>query len=270
MLIQQQIKESFQLLADRQKLSAIHDELMQAGLLWQPEPQVQPQPKPIPELVPQREKVTPSGGTRSVGWAYYAMAACLVLAMSLGWYFLRAKKETDTDDKMVKDQKSSQHTQPTDTTKANTKPKTSPQSLPAPSPTVETSQPQLANQNEKLFDTYFTPSIRRQLPNSANDERLTAPRPRSESFQRIAQDTTDILSGIRLLRRGNARQAISTLEPTTSCVLPEWQANARWFLALAYLKNNQKDKAREQLQALLNGQSDLYQQEAQALTNALK
>ena len=89
-------------------------------------------------------------------------------------------------------------------------------------------------------------------------------------LDKIAQDTTDILSGIRLLRRGNARQAISTLEPTTSCVLPEWQANARWFLALAYLKNNQKDKAREQLQALLNGQSDLYQQEAQALTNALK
>ena len=260
--IQRQIKASYPLLADKTTLNSIHNELKQAGLLWQPEPYL---------IRPAIRKVEPNPDQETeytVGWTYYAIAASIVLTLGIGWYFFVKEDTKPTNDPVAQ-----QHP------KAN-KPVSSSQLEPAintktenngpistASPTQTSVSPE-AREYETLADAYFDPSVRRK--SITPDEPLTASHPSQDQWQRLPQDTTNVLTGIKLFNKGETAQAITALQSATSCILPDWQANARWFLALAYLKTNQPVKARKELQALQTGTTGLYKNEAETLLKSIK
>jgi hypothetical protein len=126
-----------------------------------------------------------------------------------------------------------------------------------------------------LFKQFFEPTIR--LTRLIIDDRFgtgNVPEPPEPGGSRISADTVAIRAAISSLERGRPRQAIRQLRPTLGCPLPDWQANARWFLALAYLRAQQPAEARPLLTQLARrspGQgSALYQTEAVSLLKALE
>lgn len=80
---------------------------------------------------------------------------------------------------------------------------------------------------------------------------LTAPGPdQLEKQQAISRDTSAIRLGLRLLQSREPAKAITVLEPARNCPLPDWQANARYLLALGYLQTEQLDRAKAELTTL--------------------
>ncbi len=264
---QRQIKTAYQINKYKIMLAGLQTDLQASGQLWQPGQPVSVEPTEqivVPEL--QRESV-PTPRPNPVP-ARIAMAATVLLALGLGFYVWQNQTADKTSGGIAR--QDDKQAPPIDTIQ---QPNHSPAS-PAPTsgsrpelvPPVG-QQPQLASRSEKLFDTHFDPILRRTPPD--DNPLLTGPRPSLEALDQIPQDTLAVLRGIKLLKQGKAKAAISQLVIATDCALPDWQANARWFLALAYLRDNQPDKASPLLRVLANGKSPLYQADAQTLLTAL-
>lgn len=95
----------------------------------------------------------------------------------------------------------------------------------------------------------FEPPTLRLDPTTRNGEPLlTGPGPdQLARRQGIARDTAAIRAGLTLLQNNKPAEAITRLQSARNCPLPDWQANARWLLALAYLQTDQVTKARNEL-----------------------
>ena len=273
---QRQIKTAYQINAASQikqhkaQLRQIHAELLAQGKLWQPTPEN----ISIATGINVGETIVstpePERRSRQVGLAYYAMAASVVAMIGIGWYFF-GRPEPDS---------------PTIAKNGNTDPKpsvaptdTARNSLPTiPTPTTSVTPPitptpapapQLANRFDSLFEQYFDPTLRRTTTDPNDPPRFAGPRPSPTAIDRIGADTTRIRQGISFLKNGKTKQAITALEPALSCALSDWQANARWFLALAYLKQQKPDLARPLLETLITGRANPYQTDAKTLLEQL-
>ena len=68
------------------------------------------------------------------------------------------------------------------------------------------------------------------------------------------QSVYTFYEGISLLGLQNAKAAIPILEKIKDDKDPKWREQSQWYLALAYLQNNEIDKAKDLLQDIQNGQ----------------
>lgn len=97
---------------------------------------------------------------------------------------------------------------------------------------------------------------------------LTGPGPdQLARRQAITRDTVAIRSGLTLLQQGKPADAIVRLQPARNCLLLDWQANARYLLALAYLQTNQVAQAKTELVPLR--QTPYFSREADRLLHEL-
>lgn len=96
------------------------------------------------------------------------------------------------------------------------------------------------------------PASLRLNPTTRNGEPLiTAPGPDQLVRRKaIARDTAAIRAGLTLLQQNQPAEAIARLLPARNCLLPDWQANARWLLALSYLQTDQIERAKTELTGL--------------------
>ncbi|GAA4418841.1 hypothetical protein GCM10023187_52650 [Nibrella viscosa] len=258
--IQRQIKAAYQISRNKTLLDEIHKELQHQGHLWQP-----------PKLEPANNQgeIAVEPVVRKINWGYIATAACVVLALGFGWYFYLQNDNSPTNEV------TKQEPEPNlpDTDAVISPGLSSPEPIQPPAQTLPSSQPRRKNQADtryaQLFKENFKPTVRHNPEEPADKPRFAAPRSVMEARLRIPEDTAAILAGIQLLRQGKIRQAITRLQPATDCALPDWQANAQWFLALAYLRNNQPAKARPLLQRLTAEPTELYQSQAQRLLTNL-
>ncbi|QHV94903.1 hypothetical protein [Spirosoma endbachense] len=98
---------------------------------------------------------------------------------------------------------------------------------------------------------YMEPDLRLDPTTRDGEPLLTAPGPDQVSrLQAIARDTSAIRAGFTLLQKNEPAQAIALLQPARNCPLPDWQANARYLLALGYLQTGQVDLAKAELGTL--------------------
>ena len=261
--VQRQIRTAYQISHQKALVHAAQASLNAGGQLWKPAPAQPRQSMPQHEISDQGRSIPfqPSR-KRHIGWPQYAMAASVVLALGIGWFALRPEPPKRNAPLARKVTPSTLPTTPSEPTTP-----VAAQTTAIASATRKKTMPAKATDGEVLFATYFTPVLRKRAV-APDPTRLTA-RPDLPPPERIAADTVAIKLGIALLKRGKTRAAIRELEPTTRCVLPDWQANARWFLALAYLRNNQPRQARVQLQLLTTDSTRLYKAEAGQLLNKM-
>ncbi len=273
--IQRQIKTAYQINATSQikqyknQLSQIHAELLAQGQLWQPTPEKVSTATGVDLGKTVVSTPEPERRSRRIGLAYYAMAASVIALIGLGWYFVgRPKADGPTVARRNTDPKPPETTTDTAQKPLPTTPKSpepiAPTTTPAPAP-----EPQLANRFDSLFEQYFDPTLRRTTVDPNDPPRFAGPRPSPTAIDRIGADTTSVKQGILLLKKGKTKQAIATLEPALSCAIPDWQANARWFLALAYIKQQMPDQARPLLETLINGRQNPYQADARTMLDQL-
>ncbi|GAA4403092.1 hypothetical protein GCM10023187_18830 [Nibrella viscosa] len=119
--------------------------------------------------------------------------------------------------------------------------------------------------NEQLFNSVFATDLKPAPILPTDPDRVAAP----EITPATLQDSVRLQEAVTALRQGRTQAAIQRLRPMVQRAPGHWQASAQWYLALAYLKNNQPEQARQTLSeiAALNGHP--YQQEARALIGQL-
>lgn len=120
-------------------------------------------------------------------------------------------------------------------------------------------------QNERVFSTFFLPALKPSPALAADPDRLAA----SPDKRQTGVDSARLQSAVGLVRQTDLQSAIQALTDLSSGRPGHWSASAQWYLALAYLRNNQPAETRRILQEIspLNGHP--YQTEARQLLRQL-
>lgn len=84
-----------------------------------------------------------------------------------------------------------------------------------------------------------------------------------------ANDTLNYFSGLAYLAGEQPEQAITYLDKVVENETSDYQTDARWYLALAYLKNEQTSEARNLLQALAEEDSP-YREESREILEKME
>lgn len=113
----------------------------------------------------------------------------------------------------------------------------------------------------KIFKSNFTTTLR---VGKLNDMTFgTGMSPLfDEKIKQIGTDTTNIKKAISLINLGKTTEAIKLLKISSDCAFPIWRNHAHWYLAMAFIKNEQPQKAKIELQILSKEESEIYKAEA--------
>ncbi|WP_138995219.1 hypothetical protein [Larkinella sp. C7] len=119
----------------------------------------------------------------------------------------------------------------------------------------------LMAQNEKSFELYFSPVPKPQPVIPIDPDRVAAP---AESAQ-TRSDSVRLTEAIDALQQSDTRLAINQLTSISQGKPGHWSASAHWYLALAYLKAQQREEARKVARQLAGQNGHPYQEEAREL-----
>lgn len=220
--IQREIKHGLSVMAQKEQFKAMHRDLDGRGLLTNRPDSSRPsagQPMSADFVPPPSAK--PKRTLFRAQWAYFAMAAVLVLVLGFGWVIYRNQA---------------------------------------------TPQTQLA-QNTRTFDAFFSPDLRPLPVLSPDPDRVAAPPTGVRT--NADPDSLRLHAAVLALRGSETQAAIDSLGVLTRAAPGHWSASAQWYLALAYLKSNQRRKAGQLTQQIAGLNGHPYQGEAKRLLGQL-
>ncbi len=119
-------------------------------------------------------------------------------------------------------------------------------------------------QNTAVFNRFFSPDLKTTPTLLPDPDRVAAAPVTSQSVQ----DSVRLQVAIQGLNHTDNQSVIQELT-VISAKTGHWSASAQWYLALAYLKNNQRAEAQPLLQKTAQLKGHPYQQEARQLLNQL-
>ncbi|QIP16284.1 hypothetical protein G8759_28405 [Spirosoma aureum] len=120
--------------------------------------------------------------------------------------------------------------------------------------------------NERIFNDFFTVEIKSAPPLADDPDRVAA----SPDNGQTKADSARLHALVERLQRVNPQPVIGELTALSASNPGHWSASAQWYLALAYLKNNQQTEAEIRLQKISQLNGHPYQQEARRLLNQLR
>lgn len=122
----------------------------------------------------------------------------------------------------------------------------------------------LTAQNDAAFARFFSPELKPQPAPTPDPDRLGAPLSPAASA-----DSARLAAAVARLRRGETPEAIAQLRPLADGPPGHWSASAQWFLALAYLRADERAQAEALLARVAGLNGHPYQSEAQRLRQRL-
>ncbi|WP_375446142.1 hypothetical protein [uncultured Fibrella sp.] len=128
-----------------------------------------------------------------------------------------------------------------------------------------TEQRQEMAQNDAAFTRFFSPDPKPVPPLPPDPDRVAAPLENS----RAAPDSMRLQMAINGLTQPDLQPVITELTALSIRKPGHWSASAQWYLALAYLKTNQRTQARPLLEKIAGLNGHPYQQEARLLLSQL-
>ncbi len=208
----------------------IHARLQSEGALTDPEPEE----GNILPLVPERRSV--------VRWPYIAAAASIVMAVGLTWYF----NSRPASSPIASDVPVAEEPVVTDTTTP-----AQPQVTPDTAKTILPKQKQSPTPPAQVdktdfFAEYFEEKPRLESPFSKEKLGLSP-----SAFRQWRSDTTHVYEGVRYLAAHNAELALQELKQAETSQFQQVKSVADWYIALAYLQQNDLPKCAEQLKKVV-------------------
>jgi hypothetical protein len=190
------------------------------------------------------EKIVPLAlaGRFAVRWPYAAAAASILLAVGLIWYFNSQPESTPIASETPAVEKPSAP----DTAQA-IQPTAKPDSAEAVPP-AQKKQPQAspANTPEKdLFAEYFDEKPVFESPFSKEKLGMSP-----SAFRQWQSDTAHVQQGIRYLSAHDAQLALQELKQVETSRFPQVKGLSEWYIALAYLQQNDLKNCVEQLKKI--------------------
>lgn len=227
----------------------IHEQLLSEGLL----------PANHEETKHTATKPLPVSTSRKL-WPYTAAAASVVLAIGITWFFYwspRSRSHIATrSDRQVPMVADSMSVTPKATSPATDK-QTAHQSLPK---RQKVSPPSA----ETLFASYFSQPGALESPFSREKYGLSP-----AALTQWRTDTATVFRGVRLLEEGHAASALEELGKLENSRYQELKSNAAWYIALALLRLDQREKCRGQLNGIVTDNASPYRERARRLLEQL-
>ena len=120
-------------------------------------------------------------------------------------------------------------------------------------------------QNGRVFDAFFSATLKPSPTMAADPDRLAA----SPEKIRTEPDSVRLQAAVGMLQQASLQPAIRELTALSTGRPGHWSASAQWYLALAYLRNNQPAEAWPILQEITQLNGHPYQAEARQLLQQL-
>jgi hypothetical protein len=179
----------------------------------------------------------------------FAIAASIFLMLFAGWQTRNYLSNQKNDEELV----------------VSTKNKNSPNINQKVTPKIVEERILVAESKySKIFKSNFTTSLR--VVNKRKLDELTFSTGITplfdEKIKQIGVDTTNIKKAISLINLGKTTEAIELLKVSSDCTFPIWRNHAHWYLAMAFIRNKQPQKAKIELQILSKEDSEIYKADA--------
>lgn len=195
---------------------------------------------PVGENAPEQGKAIPLNPDRpAVRWPYIAAAASIIVAIGLVWYFNSLPESIPVASDVPATEKPTE----TDTVK---------QTQPALKPdTVKTAAPQARKKpktppanvdRSDFFADYFDEKVELESP-FPKDKLGLSP----TAFKQWRSDTAHVHQGVRSLAARDSETALQELKQVETSRFPQVRSTAAWYIALAYLQQNDLKNSAEQL-----------------------
>lgn len=189
-----------------------------------------------------------------VRWPYFAAAASIALAMGALWYVNSGKAPAPVAHQTPVVQIPAPRDTTTETPHApspdsgtKTSPKRHKKAVNAPA----------ATPTDQLFVAYFKPNVELQSPFSKEKLGLSP-----SAYRQWRSDTAYVHQGVRLLAQGDGGLALQELQLAENSKYAQVKHAASWYMALAYLQQNDPDRAQEQLKKIIAESDHAYQHQA--------
>lgn len=113
-------------------------------------------------------------------------------------------------------------------------------------------------QNQEFYAIYFNAT-----PKSPDPELMGSATAEDKDF-------ASLTDGLRNLNNGQLKEAIRKFENLSNANTTYWGSVAKWYLSLAYLKDNQREKAIQTLREIVSEKDHTYKNEAEKLLKELE
>ncbi|GGH25243.1 hypothetical protein GCM10007423_09300 [Dyadobacter endophyticus] len=212
----------------------IHTQLQNEGVLPAGARQVDPQPGQTIPLNPETRL--------AIRWPYIAAAASILVAIGLAWYFSSVPNDAPIISEVTTAEKP---TGPDTTTEIQ------PTIKPGIVKTVPTEQkksktaPATVNKTE-FFADYFNEKVELESPFSKEKLGLSP-----SALKQWRSDTAHVHQGIRLLAARDSETALQEFRQVETSRFTQVKGVAGWYIALAYLQQNDLKKCVEELKKVV-------------------
>jgi len=229
--VQRRIRNGLKANEYKKLFKDIHTELQNDGLL--PDATGEDDPE-LSRTIP----LNPEGGP-VLRWPYIAAAASVLIAIGLVWYFNSLPQSTP----VASDVPAAEKPAEPDTVK-HIQPAAKPDTVKT-SPRQEQKKPQTPPANvdkTDFFADYFDGKVELESPFSKEKLGLSP-----AAFKQWRSDTAHVQQGVRLLAARDSDTALRELKLVETSRFPQVKNAAAWYIALAYLQQNDLNNCVEQL-----------------------
>lgn len=115
--------------------------------------------------------------------------------------------------------------------------------------------------NEQIFRSYFSTALKPAPVRPVDPDRLGTPSDNTPP----SSDSIRLYQAVRAMQQAALSPVISELTALSKARPGHWSASAQWYLALAYIRNNQRTEAKSVLKTITLQNGHPYQSEAQQL-----
>jgi hypothetical protein len=193
---------------------------------------------------PEQGKIIPLNPESRISgrWRYIAAAASILLAISLIWYF----NSLPTSTPVASDVPAVEKPAATDTVTIKYRPRCKAgyckNAAPAKGRKSRKQTPANVDRTD-FFADYFNENIELESPFSKEKLGLSP-----SAFKQWRSDTAHVQQGVRLLAARDSETALQELKQVETSRFPQVRGVAGWYIALAYLRQNDLKNCVEQLE----------------------
>lgn len=246
---QKRIQSGLQANAYKKMFGDIHAQLEATGMLAYTGPSL-----PSKTIRNTSEDTDP----RKTLWPYFAAAASVLLALGITWYFHWSPRS--------RPQIAVHHEIPAPADSASAAPLAKNNSTEKPIASKHVKSPKFSrNTSEKLFAGNFKVLENIETPFSREKYGLSP-----GAVAQWRSDTATLHQAVRLLGEGHSESAVEALKKVENSRFQNLKYHSGWYIALAFLRLDQREKCREQLSGITADHANPYRQKAGRLLEQLE
>jgi hypothetical protein len=197
----------------------------------------------------------------SIWWPYMAAAASVLLAIGLIWYFNSTPKNTPIASETPPIEKPA-----IQDTSIRIEPAKTPDTTKTITPKEKPARPTAPNViKSDFFADYFNANVTLESPFPKEKLGISP-----SAFRQWRSDTAHVYEGVRYLAQLESKLALQELAQVENSRFSQVKIQTEWYIALAYLQQNDLKNCKEQLKKVIANPENTYSRQAMELLGKIQ